>query len=43
MAEARSAVAPLRVPEKDTGTTDSLGDLLKYYRQMTVRSYFRVR
>ncbi|KAK8725563.1 hypothetical protein OTU49_010621 [Cherax quadricarinatus] len=43
MAEARSAVATPRVQEKDLGTTDSLVDFLKFYRQMIVRNYFRFR
>lgn len=43
MAEARSAVATPRVQKKDLGTTDSVEDLIKSYRQMIVRSYFRIR
>lgn len=43
MAEARSAVATPRVQKKDLGTTDSFDDLLKSYRQMILRNYFRFR
>ncbi|KAK3872654.1 hypothetical protein Pcinc_022266 [Petrolisthes cinctipes] len=43
MAEARSAVATPRVQKKDLGTTDSFDDLVKSYRQMIVRNYFRFR
>lgn len=43
MAEARSAVATPRVQKKDLGTTDSFDDLVKSYRQMIIRNYFRFR
>ncbi|CAL4091902.1 unnamed protein product, partial [Meganyctiphanes norvegica] len=43
MAEARSAVQTPLVKAKDIGTTSSLEDILKYYRQMLIRNYFRIR
>ena len=43
MAEARSAVATPRVQKEDTGTTSSWNDIIRLYRQMIIRNYFRVR